>query len=84
MSAEDVTSRATTRVSLAQVRAAQGRDEEAETLFEEAVAIITGSEHCRILLDVLPPYAEFLRVREREAEALELDTRLAERVATAA
>ena len=84
VSAEDVTSRATTRVSLAQVRAAQGRDEEAETLFEEAVAIITGSEHCRILLDVLPPYAEFLREREREAEALELDTRLAERVATAA
>ena len=84
VSAEDVTSRATTRVSLAQVRAAQGRDEEAETLFEEAVAIITGSEHCRILLDILPPYAEFLREREREAEALELDTRLAERVATAA
>ncbi len=84
VSAEDVLSRATTRIALAQVRAAQGRDEEAETLFGEAVEIITGSEHCRVLLDVLPPYAEFLRAREREAEALELEARLAERVATAA
>jgi len=84
VSAEDVMSRATTRVALAQVRAAQGRDEEAETLFVEAVEIITGSEHCRVLLDVLPPYAEFLRARDREAEALELEARLAERVPTAA
>jgi class 3 adenylate cyclase/tetratricopeptide (TPR) repeat protein len=84
VSAEDVTSRATTRIALAQVRSAQGRDEEAETLFGEALEIIAGSEHCRILLDILPPYAEFLRAREREAEALELEARLAERVATAA
>lgn len=84
VSAEDVLSRATTRVALAQVRAVQGRAEEAETLFAEAAEIISGSEHCRILLDILPPYAEFLRAREREAEALELEARLAERVATAA
>jgi class 3 adenylate cyclase/tetratricopeptide (TPR) repeat protein len=84
VSAEDVLSRATTRVALAQVRASQGRDEEAETLFGEAVEIISGSEHCRILLDILPPYAGFLRAREREAEALELEARLAERVPTAA
>jgi tetratricopeptide (TPR) repeat protein len=84
VSAEDVLSRATTRIALAQVRAAQERDEEAEALFREAVEIITGSEHCRILLDVLPPYAEFLRAREREPEALELEARLAERVPTAA
>ena len=84
VSVEDVLSRATTRVALAQVRAAQGRDEEAETLFGEAAEIITGSEYCRVLLDVLPPYAEFLRSREREGEALELEARLAKRVATAA
>src|SRR5882724_383535 len=84
VSAEDVVSRATTRVALAQVRAAQGRDEEAETLFGDAVEIITGSEHCRVLLDILPPYAEFLRACEREADALELEARLAERVPTAA
>jgi len=84
VSAEDFASRATTRVALAQVRAAQGRDDEADTLFGEAVEILSGSEHCRVLLDVLPPYAEFLRARDREAEALELETRLAERVPTAA
>jgi class 3 adenylate cyclase/tetratricopeptide (TPR) repeat protein len=84
VSAEDVMSRATTRIALAQVRAAQGRDEEAEALFREAVEIITGSEHCRVLLDVLPPYADFLRAGDREAEAVALETRLAERVPTAA
>ena len=84
MSAEDVTSRATTRVALAQVRAAQGRDQEADTLFSEAAEIVRGSEHCRILLDVLPPYAEFLRAREREEEAAKLEARLASGVPTAA
>jgi tetratricopeptide (TPR) repeat protein len=84
VSAEDITSRATTRVALAQVRAAQGRYDEAETLFREAADILSGSEHCRILLDVLPPYAEFLRALEREADAAELDARLAARVPTAA
>ena len=81
---EDVVSRATTRVALAQVRAAQQRDEEAEVLLQEAAEILSGSEHCRILLDVLPPYAEFLRARDREAEAAALEARLAERVPTAA
>jgi len=84
VSAEDITSRATGRVALAQVRAAQGRDGESEELFREAVEILGGSEHCRILLDVLPPYSEFLRARGREADAAELEARLAERVPTAA
>jgi tetratricopeptide (TPR) repeat protein len=84
VSAEDIASRATTRVALAQVRAAQGRDEEAETLFREAVDIISSSEYCRVLLDVLPPYADFLRARDRDADAVELEARLAERVPTAA
>jgi len=84
VSAEDITSRATTRIALAEVRAAQGRDTEADVLFQEAVDILSGSEHCRILLDVLPPYADFLRSREREADAAELEARLAERTPTAA
>jgi class 3 adenylate cyclase/tetratricopeptide (TPR) repeat protein len=84
VSAEDIVSRATTRVALAQVRAAQGRYEEAETLFGEALEIVSGGEHCRILLDVLPPYADFLRALERDAEAAEVDARLAARVPTAA
>ncbi len=84
VSAEDTVSRATTRIALAQVRAAQGRMEEAETLFSEAFEIVSGGEHCRILLDVLPPYAEFLRTLGREPEAAELEARLAARVPTAA
>jgi class 3 adenylate cyclase/tetratricopeptide (TPR) repeat protein len=81
---EDTVSRATTRVALAQVRAAQGRHEEAETLFAEALEIVSEGEHCRILLDIVPPYAEFLRALGRAAEAAELDARLAQRVPTAA
>jgi class 3 adenylate cyclase/tetratricopeptide (TPR) repeat protein len=84
VSAEDIVSRATTRIALAQVRAAQGRDDEAELLFAEALEIIGDGEHCRILLDILPPYASFLRERGRVTEAAEVDTRLAQRVPTAA
>lgn len=84
VSPEDTVSRATTRIALAQVRAAQGRSQEAETLFAEALEIVDSAEHCRILLDVLPPYADFLRALDREAEAVELEARLAERVPTAA
>ncbi len=84
VSAEDMTSRATTRVALAQVRAAQGRDDEADELFQEAIEFLSGSEHCRILLDAVPPYAEFLRSRDREDEAAALEARLAAVVPTAA
>jgi class 3 adenylate cyclase/tetratricopeptide (TPR) repeat protein len=84
VSAEDFASRATTRVALAQVRAAQGRHDEADGLFREAIEIVSDAEHCRILLDVLPPYVEFLRGLEREPEAAELEARLAARVPTAA
>jgi tetratricopeptide (TPR) repeat protein len=84
VSPEDTVSRATTRIALAQVRAAQGRYDEAETLFAEALEIVSEGEHCRILLDIVPPYSEFLRARGRAAEATELDARLAQRVPTAA
>src|SRR4051812_25116206 len=84
VSPEDTVSRATTRVALAQVRAAQGRHEEADVLFAEALEIVSEGEHCRILLDVVPPYSEFLRAHERTEEAAALDARLAQRVPTAA
>ena len=69
---------------LAELLLSQNRLEEAETLFKEALEIVGGAEHCRILLDVLPPYAEFLRALDREADAVELEARLAERLPTAA
>jgi class 3 adenylate cyclase/tetratricopeptide (TPR) repeat protein len=84
VSAEDLHSRATTRVALAQVRAAQDRDAEAEQLFREAVEIASAAEHCRVGVDVFPAYAEFLRARGRDDEADDLDDRLAELVPSAA
>jgi hypothetical protein len=66
------------------VRAAQGRDAEAETLFAEALEIVSEGEHCRILLDIVPPYSAFLRTSGRTDEAGALDARLAQRVPTAA
>jgi class 3 adenylate cyclase/tetratricopeptide (TPR) repeat protein len=77
VSAEDISSRATTRLALAQVRAAQGRDDEAETLFQQAIDIVRGSEQCRIDVELLPPYAQFLRERGRFDEAAEFEVRLA-------
>jgi class 3 adenylate cyclase/tetratricopeptide (TPR) repeat protein len=75
---EDQVSRATTRVALAQVRAARGLDAEAEQLFVEALEIASRSEFRRIDLDVLPGYIEFLRDRGRDEEAGELEARVAE------
>jgi class 3 adenylate cyclase/ATP/maltotriose-dependent transcriptional regulator MalT len=78
VSAEDLTSRATTRVALAEIRAEQGRDSEAETLFREAMEITRSGEHSRTDLEVLRPYAQFLRERGRDDEAAELEARVAE------
>src|SRR5436190_1592577 len=75
---EDARSRATTRLALAQVRAAQGRAEDAETLYREAIDIVGATEHARVDLELLPPYVQFLRERERFDEAAQLEARLAE------
>ena len=71
---QDVMSLATTRMALGVVRAAQGRDEEAERLLREAV---------ERAVDVAPGFvqelatdrlAEFLRMRGRDEEAAQLDS----------
>ncbi len=71
----DVTSGATTAGSLAQVRAAQGRDEEAEALFREALAMVADTDFRSIEYEVLGPFAQFLRERGREDEADRLEER---------
>jgi class 3 adenylate cyclase/tetratricopeptide (TPR) repeat protein len=71
----DVTSGATTAGSLAQVRAAQGRDEEAEALFREALAMVADTDFRSIEYEVLGPFAQFLRERGREDEAERLEER---------
>ena len=74
----DVTSRSTTSGALAQVRAAQGRDADAEELFREALATVVDTDFRNIEYEVLEPYAQFLRDRGREDEADRLDERRAE------
>jgi class 3 adenylate cyclase/tetratricopeptide (TPR) repeat protein len=69
----DVTSLATTRMALGLVRAAQGKDDEAETLLREAVAVASDPTPGWICGGVTRRLVDFLRARGRseEADALE-------------
>jgi len=71
----DLTSLATTAMALGKVRAAQGRDEEAEDLLREAVEVASSTQHRICQRDALEALAQFLRDRGRDAEAAELDER---------
>jgi tetratricopeptide (TPR) repeat protein len=71
----DVTSRATTAGSLALVRAAQGRHDDAEALFNEALETLAGTEFRLIEDELLESFAQFLRDRDRDDEAAALDER---------
>ena len=75
----------------ADVRAVQGSINGKEVLRIEVVErplltnwVIRGTEHARIRLDVLPPYAQFLRDRERAEEAAAVEADLPERATSAA
>ena len=59
------------------VRAAQGRDEEAEALLREAVEIVAGKELYLIRREVLLALAGFLRDRDRGDEAEEYEAEIA-------
>jgi class 3 adenylate cyclase/tetratricopeptide (TPR) repeat protein len=72
---QDLTSGATTATALAMVRAAQGRDDEAEQLFESAVESVTGTDFREVVYEVLKPFAQFLRDRGRDEEAAALEER---------
>ena len=74
----DLTSRATTAGSLAIVRSAQGRYDEAEELFREGVDALADTEFGGIEYEVLEPYAQFLRDRGRDDEAERVEERLGE------
>ena len=79
----DRTSLATTQTALGIVRAAQGRDDEAETLLRSAVAAVADTDFRNVELETLRPLAHFLRERERGEEAAPLEERLAELAALA-
>ena len=74
----DMHSRSTTRVALGLVRAAQGRDEEAEALLRDALEILDGTDYRRYRVEPLEALAGFLRERGRVAEAAPYEERLAE------
>ncbi len=71
----DMISRATTRMALGIVRAAQGRDEEGETLLREAIDVVEGKDQRLIRRELVKALVHFLRERGRieEAEAYEAE-----------
>ena len=71
----DTISRATTRMALGIIRAAQGRDEEAETMLREAVAVVDGKDLLLIRRELVTALAVFLRERGRIDEAEEYEAR---------
>jgi tetratricopeptide (TPR) repeat protein len=65
----DQVSRATTRLALGVVRAAQGRDEEAEGLFVESAEIARGTANTGVRIYILRRVGTFFREHGRLAEA---------------
>jgi len=74
--AADVSSDSTTRLALGLVRAAQGRDEEAEQLLRDAEEILRPTGFRRHRIAPLEALAELLRSRGREDEARQVDEAL--------
>jgi len=74
----DTISRATTRMALGIVRAAQGRDEEAELLLREAIAVVDGKPLRLIRRELVAALARFLREQDRIDEAEEYEAELAD------
>jgi len=74
---QDMMSRSNVRMVLGLVRAAQGRDDEAELHLREAIEIIQQTECRNSEPEPLAALASFLRARGREDEARELDERVA-------
>jgi class 3 adenylate cyclase/ATP/maltotriose-dependent transcriptional regulator MalT len=72
----DMSSRATTRTTLARIRKAQGRQDEAEALLREAVDIFEGTEYKTFQETALRELLQLLRARGVEDEAAELERRL--------
>ncbi len=75
---QDVHSQSTTKKTLALVRAAQGRDEEAEALFRDAVETLERTEYVRYLSEPLNAIVQFLEERDQLDDAEVFADRLAE------
>jgi class 3 adenylate cyclase/tetratricopeptide (TPR) repeat protein len=75
---QDALSQITTTFALAIVRAAQGKDVEAEELFRSALESAEATPFKLTERETLERYARFLRERGREDEAVPLEDRLAQ------
>ena len=74
----DISSRATTTMTLGLVRAAQGRDDEGEALLLEALAIIEATDFRGLEGWIISRVEEFMRARGRDEEAAAYRERLAD------
>jgi class 3 adenylate cyclase/tetratricopeptide (TPR) repeat protein len=74
----DRTSVATTTMTLGLVRAAQGRDEEAERLLREGQVALAATGFKEVELDALGELVQFFRTRGRDDEAAAFERRLLE------
>ncbi len=74
--AQDVSSASTTALALGLVRAAQGRDGEAEELLRQALEILRATDFRSYEAEPLAALARFLRERGRDAEAATVDEEL--------
>jgi tetratricopeptide (TPR) repeat protein len=72
VSQHDISSLGTVTTTLALVRAAQRRDEEAETLLRQALAVYDGTDFRVLRFEPQTALAEFLLERGRDDEASEL------------
>jgi class 3 adenylate cyclase/tetratricopeptide (TPR) repeat protein len=75
---EDLSSIATTTSALALVRAAQGRDDEAEALFREALDVLEKTDFRMHHMEITEKLVGFLRERDRLEDATPYEARLAE------
>jgi class 3 adenylate cyclase/tetratricopeptide (TPR) repeat protein len=75
---EDTSCRIFAATALAAIRAAQGRDEEAEQMFLSAIADAREANLRLFELHPLERLTEFLRTRERDEDAAVYDARIAE------
>jgi tetratricopeptide (TPR) repeat protein len=78
VSPQDLTSRSSTMTTLALVRSAQGRHDEAEQLLRDSIALLDGTGFQLLEITPLVALAEFLRARDRPTEAAEIEARLPE------
>jgi class 3 adenylate cyclase/ATP/maltotriose-dependent transcriptional regulator MalT len=79
---QDVTSLSTTAVALGLVRAAQGRDDEAEALLREAVDRISATECIKYTHEPMRELGRFYRDRGRDEEADAVEGRLSDLTST--